>query len=267
MSRYRQIELRMFLAKKRLLQRLYGSPSQKETLFVAGNQRSGTNMLMDVLERSMTTEVFHEKDDRAYRNYLMRELPVLRELHQESRASMVVYKALCELDRIRELLTAFEPARVVWIVRDYRDGVNSMLRSFGDSFIPQLRRIVNERSPRDWRARGMSDETHEFARAVLADGPNAATAAAFQWYSRNVLFFEQALSGDPRACVVRYERLVTEPHAEFTRICEFAGIPLAERMLAGISPASIGKNPAPDIAADVAGACTALLDSFAELTR
>ena len=54
------------------------------TLLVAGVQRSGTNMVMDVLERSLETDVYHERDPRAFDNYEMRPLEVIRGLRARS---------------------------------------------------------------------------------------------------------------------------------------------------------------------------------------
>src|SRR5688572_22752173 len=41
-------------------------------VFVAGVHRSGTNMMMDILERSWETDVLHESDSRAFEDNLMR---------------------------------------------------------------------------------------------------------------------------------------------------------------------------------------------------
>ena len=40
-------------------------------VFVAGMQRSGTNLLMDVLDASAATQVFHETDPRAFERYVV----------------------------------------------------------------------------------------------------------------------------------------------------------------------------------------------------
>ena len=65
----------LLLGKKSLLHRLVGQAgggASRRYLFVGGVQRSGTNMLMDVLERSYETDVYHERDPRAFDGYQMR---------------------------------------------------------------------------------------------------------------------------------------------------------------------------------------------------
>ena len=168
---------------------------------MAGMQRSGTNMLMDVLERSVETDVFHERDARAFDNYQMREREVIRRLVDESRACVFVIKALCELQDLGELMQAFAPAKTVWIVRDYNDVVNSMMRSF-EGMAGQVKAIAQDRDSSSWRGRGMSDATHERVKALATPDISESSASALQWYFRNVLFFEQGFHQDDRVILV-----------------------------------------------------------------
>ena len=81
-------------------------------------------------------------------------LLVIRQLVHASPAPVFVIKALCELDRIRHLMDAFCPAKTLWVVRDWRDSVNSAIKSFGN-FVPQWQRLA-QGDANDWRGRGMS---------------------------------------------------------------------------------------------------------------
>ena len=88
--------------------------SEQTVVYVAGQQRSGTNMLMNVLDRHWRTDVYHETDARAFECYQMRDIEVIRALVKRSSARLVVFKALCELQRLRDLLDAFPKARALW---------------------------------------------------------------------------------------------------------------------------------------------------------
>jgi len=131
-------------------QRLRPRPVARH-VFVAGMQRSGTNLLMDVLDASAATRVFHETDPRAFVRYEMRDPAVIRQLAQSSPAPVFVIKALCELDRLPELMSLFAPSRTLWLVRDWRDSVHSAIRSFGN-FVPQWQRLAHG-DANDWRGR------------------------------------------------------------------------------------------------------------------
>ena len=234
-------------------------------VFVAGMQRSGTNLLMDVLEESMESDVFHERDPRAFDNYQMRDPAEIQRLVDASRARLFVIKALCELQELSSLMETFSPAKTVWIVRDYNDVVNSMLHSFGN-MAKQVQRIARDRNSSGWLGMGMSDRTHEIVRSLVSDSLDDATASALQWYFRNMLFFDQSFDSDRRVLLIRYEELVSHPVEEFEKIYKFAGIRFSRGVVRKVSPRSIGKHPRPDIDPAVRGLCDELLHRFHSLT-
>lgn len=230
-------------------------------VFVAGMQRSGTNLLMDVFDASLATDVYHETDPRAFERYEMRDLAHIRALAARSTAPVFVIKALCELDRIRSLMEEFAPAKTLWVVRDWRDSVHSAVRSFGN-FVPQWRRLAAGDS-RDWRGRGMSADTRAVLARLLRDDVSEAEGAAIMWYYRNVLFFEQALETDPRVQVLFYERLVEAPFEAVSQVLGFVGLPGSSARIAGRIHARSVKHRAPEgISPEVAALCDGLLARF-----
>lgn len=258
------IERKAFLAFKYLIHNTRPSnagTAEKTTVFVAGHQRSGTNMLMDVLERSYETDVYHERDERAFDNYQMRELPVIRKLHENSRSRRFVIKALCELQDLPELMENFKPARTIWMVRNYRDVANSAVRSF-TGFALNARFLADDPEAAGWRGKGMSEETRAIVRAVVHPDITETSGAALQWYVRNALFFEQGLDRDPRVLLVSYENLVSQPQAEFGRIFDFLDIKFTPWMGKNIFASSIGKSHDPEIDAPIRQLCEDMMGRF-----
>jgi hypothetical protein len=234
-------------------------------VFVAGMQRSGTNLLMDVLDASAETRVFHETDPRAFERYEMRAPAVIRQLVEESRAPVFVIKALCELDYIPSLMETFSPARTLWVVRDWRDSVNSAIRSFGN-FVPQWHRLANG-DANDWRGRGMSPATRELLLALYRPDASEAEGAAIMWFYRNVLFFEHQLAKDPRVRVVFYEALVQDPMREVAAVYDFLALPGFNAAIAGrIHARSVRHRSPPDISPAVTTLCDELLARFKALS-
>lgn len=244
------------LLAKDIRQRIVSKPVNLH-VFVAGMQRSGTNMLMDVLERSWLTDLYHEKDSRAFDTYEMRQRPVIHALVKRSHASVFVIKALCELDQIRSLLDEFTPAKSVWMVRDYNDAVSSALVSFRN-FTQQVGRIATDRNSDGWRGRGMSDTTHTLVSRLYTSEMNDATAAALIWYFRNVLYFEQNLQHDSRVLLAHYEDVVTAPEREFPRIFDFLGLEYSPFVSRKVFASSIRRRPLPPIAEPVHELCEEL---------
>jgi Sulfotransferase family len=216
-------ERRLWRACKPVLHR-FSRPIPRQYLFVAGVQRSGTNMVMDLLEWSRWTAVFHETDPLAFENYEMLPPEVIQRLASQTRAPWFVIKSLCELDRIPALMDMFSPARTLWVLRDFEDSTRSAIRSFGN-FARQLRRLALEEHPGDWRGRGMSDATRRVLRLFARDDLSEVSAAALMWYYRNTLFFEQGLDRDPRVRLVFYESLVRDPTTVMSDVFGRLGLP------------------------------------------
>lgn len=231
---------------------------ERRYVFVAGMQRSGTNMMMDVLERSYESAVFHESDPRAFDNYQMRDRAVIHDLAKHSPAPIFIIKALCELQELRSLMDEFSPAKALWVMRNFEDVVNSMLVSFRNQ-AKQVQRIVANRGDDGWwLGRGMSDETFSLLEKLVHPEINDATAAALQWYFRNILFFEQSLDKDPRVMPVGYEALVTNPQEQFKKVFSFLGLSYTPRMASNVFANSIRRRKSPDIKPEVRVVCEEL---------
>ena len=258
---------RSFLFQKRLIQGVRLMPADKQTTFIAGVQRSGTNMLMDVLERSFETVVYHETDARAFRDYEMRPVEDIHRLVARAKVKHVIVKAICELQDISRLLSQFRPAKAVWIIRRYEDVVNTHVVKW--SRMPEAVRLIVEqgRDSAGWRGRGMTDSTYETVKKVFHPDMTNASASALFWYFRNGLFFDQGLENDKNVKVVRYERLVQDAEQQFEDLCEFLGISYSRSLTKGIFSGSVRKRPPPDIEAPVRALCDELTGRFDSVTN
>ncbi len=203
--------------------------STQLTLFVTGVQRSGTNMVMEIYERSLRTQVFHEADSRAFDDYQQRDQATLERLVRNSPASVVVIKALLEAHRIRQLLDNFAPAKAVWMYRHFDDTIKSMLTRWpGDRNF--LDRIVKNRSSGEWRALGMTDETYAIVRRCYSRTMSDAAAQALYYYYRHQLFYDQGLDRDPRVLLMSYEDLTSSAIENVKAIAEFSNLPFKAAM-------------------------------------
>jgi hypothetical protein len=253
------IERRMMLILKSLYQRLHHC-SDSRHLFIAGMQRSGTNMLMDVLERSFETDVFHEHDPRAFHDYEQRAPAILHDLAERSHAPLVIFKALLESDLLPQLLDEFASAKAIWSVRDYRDVVNSAKRSF-----PHLQRTITRMvtQPGDyWQSRGALPPIFETLKRLYRPDLSLNASAALFWYARNALYFELNMADDERIMLVRYEDLVSEPLEQFRRVFEFAELPLHRWATAKVHSRSIARHNAPDLPEDIEALCESTYERF-----
>lgn len=239
------------------------SGSAQERIFVGGMQRSGTNMLMNILEKSYATDVYHERDPRAFDNYQMRDEAIIHGLSKRSKASQFIIKALCELQSLDSLMVNFQPAKTIWIVRDYHDVVASMLKSFANQE-KQVLRILKENSD-EWLGQGMTDKTRNELKEMAELGMGDASASAMQWYFRNVLFFDQKFEGNKQVLLISYEKLVSQPEDQVKKICQFIGIEYRARMIKGIFSSSINRRKQLEINPRIDTLCNALQLRFRKL--
>lgn len=237
--------------------------ADKQVVFVAGVQRSGTNMMTDILERSFETEVFRESDPRAFDHYELRPLSVLRGLVRASKAHTVVFKCLCELQDLRALLDAFPRTKAVWNLRRVDDMVNSHARA---QFKAGRQRLCPERMnslvvdplSAGWRGRGMSEATRNLLRTHCAPDMSHESAVALFWLMRNRLYFEKNLQTDPRVRVVRYEEFVQAPAVHGTALFDWLGLTPSAHAWRTVSPRSVGRWEQPEITSPIRDLCRTL---------
>jgi hypothetical protein len=213
-------------------------------------------MLMDIFEASYETDVFHERDHRAFEKFIMRPPAVIHSLVERSNATVVVVKALHEADRIQKLMAEFAPAKALWMVRYYGDSVNSHLKRWPGTR-NLIEKVVSDRNSAGWRTAGMTDETYRLVCELYRRELTPASAHALFWYYRNQLFFDQGLDRETDVMVVEYEELVREQHY-LDRIASFMGITPTDRMRRIAHRESVRKDAFPDIAPDVKALCDAM---------
>lgn len=243
-----RLERAIFIAAKEAWQGMQHKRARK-TIFIAGMQRSGTNMLMEVLELSLATQVIHERDSRAVDNCLMRPPEVIVDLRKRNRAPVFMIKALCELERLNALMQQLAPARTVWVVRHYEDVINSMLVSLPNQgcHLPAMVRGKRDGWP---KRRHVQRDPGQAAQPVpLRDG--CRQRGCLDVVSAKYLLFELGFEDIPSVLTVAYENQVTERQAAFERIFVFLDLDLRACHTHRYVPISIRRRQRPELAPGV----------------
>lgn len=236
---------------------LLARPAEKRPLLVSGVQRSGTNMLLGILEASLQTAVFREGDARAFDNYALRDLAAVQRLIADAPARTVVFKALLEAGRLGDLMAALD-APAIWVFRSYPDMINSYLRTWPGGR-NKLDQIVAGEGLDDWRAQGLNADTLELVRRhydpAMADGD----AIALFWVYRNQMFFDQGLAERTDVLPVFYDDLVDRPTVVSRIICQFAHITFTPRLIRSVQSSSVRKHAPPALRPEIARLCDDML--------
>jgi hypothetical protein len=255
--------LRLGRAGKYCRQRLDGRRVDPAALFVVGCQRSGTTMLLHVLERSPDTWIYHEYDGRAFDDWKLRPLEVRRRLLQRARCRWVVFKSLYDSQNIDRLLAEQPDSRAVWLFRRYQDVVISSSRKWGERLPLVIHRLATESECDHW----MADRLPPERRRLLADldhpDLSIATAAALRWYLRNEVYFDRGLQDRrDRVLPLRYEDLVQRPLESFRPVFSFLELEFSSRYVSRVSPGSVREGCSVTIEPPVEALCEDLTARF-----
>lgn len=231
-------------------------------------------MLLRFMSRSPWCTVYHEDNDSAMQAHQrLRDGETIRALIAREPKTVVAFKPLNDAQHAKVHLDLHRRARGIWLYRDYRDVVNSMIQKWGaDQLQTYLligrgdQEVEASDNPASVDARiykeGMSSNTQEEVRAAAAAGMTAEDAAALHWYCRNRLFFELGLDRDPRVQLVRYQDLVRDPDQYLQRVFKFAGCRYRPQFAADVFATSVRKRPPPSLSEEITARCDSLLHAL-----
>ena len=249
--------------KKRLAQSLatHGA-DQKKILFIMGCQRSGTTMMLRILERDMQSRVYGEFSELSLgpNRTLLKPLPEVKAIIDRDSAPFVVVKPLVETQRLPEFFQHFPNAKVLWMYRHYKDVASSNLKNFGENNGVDDLRPIAQGDPDNWRSSHASLEVQALAKQYFSEDMSPTDAAALFWCARNSLYFDMDLLHDPRVMISRYEDIVHDPRPQLRAIYRFAGRPFPEHIVEhDIQPSSVGKGKHVDLHPQIEEHCKAML--------
>lgn len=248
---------------KHASQALSASHKEARPLFIVGAQRSGTNMLLNVLDKSLETRTYNEDHPAAFEKYRLKDRQVRDRILRKASCAWGVFKPLCDTQHLDQLLADHQDGKALWILRDYRDVANSASVKWGHA----QRHIIQHIAEKDdqwtrWYCERMSPERRSKVRTLYHADMTEHTAAALKWYLRNILFFDLQLQHrSDDVLLLRYENLVQHP-ASFQQIFDFLEIPYSPSYTRDVFEDAVGKNKAPQIESAVEALCEDLLRQF-----
>ena len=239
-----------------------GAAAEPRAVFLFGQQRSGTNMIMRALGACPRVMVFNEHPmSAAFTDYRIRNPSVTRRLVRLSGADVALFKPLCDTQWADRLLDVHPGSRALWAFRHFHDAANSAVVKWGEHQREILRGLATgELSGMGWRGERYHPEDREMAQRVYRDDMTPAEAACAHWALRNALAFRLGLDRDPRVLWVRYEDLVAEPTARFARIFDFLDLPFDPDFVGAVHARSVGRDASPELSPAVRELCEGMLE-------
>ena len=235
-----------------------GKPSARELaktpLFVVGCQRSGTTMLLQIMDKSPYCSIFHESDRFAYEKTRIRSDQRIRAIIRRSPTPVPVFKPINDSQHADRFLAMHPHAKCVWLFRNYFDVVNSAVSKWKSAQKTIMNGIARGQGQHpDYAAINdrMSPQTRQLIQNLSSEDMSSEDGAALLWYVRNRIYFDLDLASQSRVLLVKYEDLVTSPELEFKRIFAHAGCPFEAVYTQSVHLSSVGKKPAPPISNEI----------------
>lgn len=262
---------------KRVIQRWRNPTGETRPVFLIGNVRSGTSMVVFQLAKSWQVKLYNEDNPAAFDYWRMREFSVIDNLLKNSTAPITLFKPILDTYRVWEILEHFPNAKAIFTFRHYTDVINSTHKRFyrpDGLYVPSKR--LPPRDTRDPITRWVAEDFKEFAAARPPEEildfiksrwkPELSLNSniALRWYFINRLYFDLGMFKDERIKLVKYEKIVANPEKEFANLCQFLGIAYEPAMIDGVFSSSIGKDATPELDPVVQADCDELFDRLSQ---
>lgn len=193
-------------------------------VFILGCQRSGTTLLERIFRHDFNSAVFGEFCELAIdsQRTVWKPLGEVKQILDVQNFDYAVARPLFESDRAAEIIAFFQPSAAVWVFRDFRYVVNSMINKWGAEFFNISRRVeANENDI--WRLETLYQDIKKEAMDLTGADNRIEDLYALYWLKRNQIVFDESLKTNRRVLVLDYVKLVSEPKQCVDKIIRTAG--------------------------------------------
>lgn len=235
-------------------------------LWILGCQRSGTTLLERMFRSDLDSAVFGEFSQLTIgqNRTVLKPFTDVENTLASCNARYAVVRPLFESDRVTEILGFFQPSVAVWMFREPRYVVNSMVNKWGNRFFDISRRVESDIEGR-WRLQGLYGWIKQEAKRLTGGHENIEDLYALYWLKRNEIIDEPGLCQNPQILFLNYERLVSTPEFCIAMIMKRAGgRGVWKHFSTDANLASLNRNVTLTISPEIQKCCDALYHKLCE---
>lgn len=249
---------------KKLLGFARGNP-RKSPVLIAGLQRSGTTMLMNIFHLHPETDVFDEaRESKSFFDFRIRSVDIVRQVIADSHFRFPCFKIIADSHILPAIMRGLPDAKVIWMYREYSANAASRLKKFPHA-TAAIRAVCEGRLGGGWFAEGVSTAIRRSLQGLDRSGFSDFDYACLVWWVRNQIFFDLGLATDPRVRLLRYETLVVEPQPTMRKLYQWLGMEWSEPSLRFVHARSLRRPDLPALDPQVASLCSDLLRRLDEV--
>lgn len=208
------------------------NPMERPPLFILGQQRSGTNMMLRILAQAPGVRAFNEDDPRAFEDFRLRDVETIRTLIRESVPDTCLFKAITDTLQWNHLSAAFRESRFVFMFRNPFDLVLSWLVEF-----PSGLSVVNHVLDYDFSGRNgdyfavvpdtpMVDACLRKYHGRFDSATDYANKVALFWALFHGLLIDAGFFERSDVLVIDYDTFIGGPEPDLRRVESFCGVTL-----------------------------------------
>jgi hypothetical protein len=255
-------------AAARVSKKLFGftqGASQKSPVLIAGLQRSGTTMLMNIFHLHSDTEVFDEaRASKTFVDFRIRSLDAVKQGIAESHYRFPCFKIIADSHILPAIMRGLPDAKVVWMYRDPGANASSRLKKFPHA-TAAIRAVCEGKPGGGWFAEGVSPAVRQTLQVLDRSRFSEYDYACLVWWVRNQLVLDLGLADEPRVRLLRYETLVVDPGWTMRGLYDWLDMPWSAASLRFVHARSLHTPNQPPLDPQIAPLCHSLLQRLDEL--
>ena len=231
----------LLLIKKRLLFAIRGPYKDTLPVFLLGCGRSGTSMLLNTFRRDDRVEALGENDTKIAKNFMLVKEQIGPAI-ENCKAPVLIMKPILNSFDASSLLKSYHRAKIIWIIRDYRDVISSSIIKFGTRVPDYMKNLVLLKQGNNWLSLGIQPETLEMLSKVDSTTFTHFDWMGLIWWSVNRTIILDQLYKHNNFLLLHYENLVHDPDVVLKHIYEFIGLEYKHGVGKYIHYLSVGKG-------------------------
>lgn len=223
-------------------------------------------MLLNTFHRDDRVEALGENDLKIAQNYMLVS-DRLSLAVKYCKAPVLVMKPILNSFDASRILKTYERAKIIWLLRDYKDMIASSIKMFGPVVSDYMKDLVLFKKGDNWLSAGMPTETLEILSKLDSTAFTDYDWMGLVWWSVNRTIMLDRLYDSERLLLLKYENLVGDSNALFRRVYQYIALQYNNRASKYVYATSVAKGAAIQLHAHVQEMCKTLAADLNAIIR